>query len=83
MSAGASATRSLDQRLYLLLAIIDREALAGRAQVHIEPVLGDIDADERGSLVHDPVSLDTGCSALVTVRVARTRPAERQVFNRP
>jgi hypothetical protein len=53
--------QTLDQRRYLLLAIVDREARAGRAQVYIEPVLGDIDADERGSLVHDPVSLDTGC----------------------
>jgi hypothetical protein len=51
--------------------------------VHLEPVLGDVDADEGGSLVHDPVSLDTGSLALVTVRVARTRPAGRRVFARP
>ena len=51
--------------------------------LHIEPILGDVDTDERGSLVHDPVSLDTGLLALVTVRVARTRPAGRQVFARP
>jgi hypothetical protein len=75
--------QALDQHRHLLLAIIDREALAGRAQMHIEPVLGDIDADERGNLVHDPVSLDTGLLALVTVRVARTRPAGRQVVARP
>ena len=55
--------QELDQRHYLLLAIIDREARAGRAQVHIEPVLGDIDANEPGSLVHDPVSLDMGLLA--------------------
>jgi hypothetical protein len=52
--------QTLGQRRYLLLAMVDRQALAARAQVHIEPVLGDVDADERGSLVHDPVSLDTG-----------------------
>jgi hypothetical protein len=53
--------RALDQRRHLLLAMVDREALAGRAQVHIEPALGDVDADQRGSsLVHDPVSLDAG-----------------------
>ena len=74
---------TLDQRRYLLLAMVDREALAGGAQVHIEPVLGDVDADEDRYLVHDPVSLDTGLLALVTVRVARTRPAGRQVFARP
>jgi hypothetical protein len=51
----------LGQRRHLLLAMVDREALAGRAQVHIKPMLGDVDADERGSsLVHDPVSLDAG-----------------------
>jgi hypothetical protein len=46
-------------------------------------VLGDVDADEDRYLVHDPVSLDTGLLALVTVRVAWTRPAGRQVFARP
>ena len=75
--------QALDQRRYLLLAVVDREALAGGAQVHLEPVLGDVDADEDRYLVHDPVSLDTGLLALVTVRVARTRPAGRQVFARP
>ena len=74
---------ALDQRRYLLLAVVDREALTGGAQVHLEPVLGDVDADEDRYLVHDPVSLDTGLLALVTVRVARTRPAGRRVFDRP
>src|SRR4051795_4340052 len=50
--------------------MVDREALTGGAQVHLEPVLGDVDADEDRGLVHDPVSLDTGLLALVTVRVA-------------
>src|SRR5437763_1888172 len=48
-----------------------------------EGYLGNVDADERGSLVHDPVSLDAGLLALVTVRVARTRPAGRHVLARP
>jgi hypothetical protein len=51
--------------------------------VDIKPVLGDVDADKDRSLVHDPVSLDAGCSALMTVRVARTWPAGRRVFARP
>jgi hypothetical protein len=65
--------------------MVDREALAGGAQVDVEAVLGDVDADEQGSggLVHDPVSPDAGCRALVTVRVARTRPAGRRVLARP
>ena len=74
---------TLDQHRYLLLAMVDRQAIAGRTEVEVEPMLGDVDADEGGSLVHDPVSLDTGLVALVTVRVARTRPAGRQVFARP
>jgi hypothetical protein len=74
---------TLDQHRYLLLAMVDRQALAGRTEVEVEPMLGDVDADEGGSLVHDPVSLDTGLLALVTVRVARTWPAGRQVFARP
>ncbi len=41
----------------------------------VEAVLGDVDADEQGSFVHDPVSLDAGLLALVTVRVPVTRPA--------
>jgi hypothetical protein len=54
-SAGASATRALDQRRHALLVVVDREALAGRAGVDVEAVLGDVDADEDGSggLVHD------------------------------
>ena len=51
--------------------------------MHLEPVLGDVDADEDRYLVRDPVSLDTGLLALVTVRVARTRPVGRQVIARP
>jgi hypothetical protein len=38
----------------------DREALAGGARVDVEPVPGDVDADEGGSLVHNPASLDAG-----------------------
>jgi hypothetical protein len=53
--------QTLDQRRYLPLIMVDREALPGGAQVDIEPALGDVDADEHGSsLVHDPASLDAG-----------------------
>ena len=75
--------QALDQRRHAVLVVVDREALAGGAGVDVEPTLGDVDADERGSLVHDPVSLDAGFSALVTVRVAGTRPAGRHVLPRP
>jgi hypothetical protein len=45
----------------VLVVVVDGEALAGRAQVDLEPVLGNVDADEdRSSLVHDPVSPNTG-----------------------
>src|SRR3954447_22495441 len=56
---------------------------AGSTCSRKRPVLGDVDADEDRGFVHDPVSLDTGLLALVTVRVARTRPAGRRVFARP
>jgi hypothetical protein len=52
--------QALDQRRHAPLVVVDGEALAGRAQVDLEPVLGDVDADEQGCLVHDPVSLDAG-----------------------
>src|SRR4028118_1344382 len=55
------------------------EPRRGGAGVGVGPALGDVDADEGGSgsggLVHDPVSLDAGCRALVTVRVPVTRLA--------
>jgi hypothetical protein len=54
------ATQALDQCGYFLLVVVDGEALAGGAETHIKPMLGNINADERGSLVHDPVSLDAG-----------------------
>ena len=38
--------QALDQRRHALLVVVDREALAGGAQVDVEPVLGDVDADE-------------------------------------
>jgi hypothetical protein len=69
-----------DQRRHALVVVVDGEALAGGAQVDVEPALGDVDADEGGSLVHDPGSLDAGCRALVTVRVAGTRPAGRRAM---
>src|SRR3954447_2049870 len=72
-----------DQGRHALVVVVGGEALAGGARVDVEPVLGDVDADERGSLVHDPVSLDAGFSALVTVRVAGTRPARPHVLPRP
>src|SRR4051794_38108264 len=75
--------QALDQGRHALVVVADREALAGGARVDVEPTLGDVDADERGSLVHDPVSLDAGLLALVTVRVAGTRPAGRHVLARP
>jgi hypothetical protein len=46
-----------DQRRHALIVVVDGEGLAGGAQVDVEPVLGDVDADEGGSLVHDPASL--------------------------
>jgi hypothetical protein len=78
-------TQALDQRRHAPVVMVEGGALAGRAQVDVEPVLGNVDADEhrRSGLVHDPVSLDAGLLALVTVRVARTRPAGRRVFARP
>src|SRR5215218_4331037 len=60
-------------------APISGRFLAGNKDVR----LGDVDADEGGSFVHDPVSLDAGLLALVTVRVARTRPAGHRVLARP
>src|SRR5205085_960546 len=72
-----------DEPRHALVVVVGGEALAGGARVDVEPVLGDVDADERGSLVHDPVSLDAGFSALVTVRVAGTRPARPHVLPRP
>jgi hypothetical protein len=68
---------------HTLVIVAEGGALAGGARVDVEPTLGDVDADEGRSLVHDPVSLDAGLLALVTVRVARTRPAEHRVFARP
>ena len=46
-----------DQGRDLLLAVADGETLARGTQVDVEPMLGDVDADEHGELVHDPVSL--------------------------
>src|SRR4051794_27818933 len=64
--------QAFDEPRHALVVVVGGEALAGGARVDVEPVLGDVDADERGILVHDPVSLDAGFSALVTVRVAGT-----------
>ena len=77
--------QAADQGRHALVIVVGDEALAGRAQVDVEAQLGDVDADEHGSgsLVHDPVSLDAGLSALVTVRVRGTRPAGLRVFARP
>jgi hypothetical protein len=75
--------QALGEPRHALVVVVDGEALAGGTRVDVEPVLGDVDADEGGSLVHDPSSLDAGFSALVTVRVARTRPARRHVLPRP
>src|SRR3954452_5185718 len=75
--------QALDQRRHALVVVVGGEALAGGARVDVEPTLGDVDADERGSLVHEPASLDAGLLALVTVRVEGTRPAGRLVYARP
>src|SRR4051794_8390026 len=75
--------QALDEPRHALVVVVGGEALAGGARVDVEPVLGDVDADEGGSLVRDPVSLDAGFSALVTVRVAGTRPARPHVLPRP
>jgi hypothetical protein len=45
-----------DQRRHAPLVVAEAEALAGGAEVDLEVVLGDVDADEHGRLVHDPVS---------------------------
>jgi hypothetical protein len=37
--------------------VVDREVLARGVQVDVEPILGDVDADEGGRLVRDPASL--------------------------
>src|SRR3954453_22393503 len=74
--------QALDEPPHALVVVGGGEALAGGARVDVEPPLGDVDADEGGSLVHDPVSLDAGFSALVTVRVAGTRPARPLVLPR-
>src|SRR3954454_19228672 len=79
---GGGARPPADPR-HAFVVVGGGEALAGGARVDVEPPLGDVDADEGGSLVHDPVSLDAGFSALVTVRVAGTRPARPLVLPRP
>ena len=75
--------QALGEPRHALVVVVGGEALAGGARVDVEPVLGDVDADEGGSLVHDPSSLDAGFSAPVTVRVAGTRPAGRHALPRP
>jgi hypothetical protein len=57
---GLEGAQALDQRRHLLLAVVNGEALAGRTEVEVEPMLGDVDADKDRCLVHDPVSLDAG-----------------------
>jgi hypothetical protein len=53
--------QALDQRRHALLVVVDREALARGPRVDVEPILGDVDADEGGRLVHDPASLMRAC----------------------
>jgi hypothetical protein len=54
--------QTLDQRRHAPVVMVDGGALTRRTEVDVEPMLGNIDADEgRGSgFVHDPVSLDAG-----------------------
>ena len=53
--AGVAWSQMGDQPLQAGMVTGDGEGLAGWQQVDVEPVFGDIDADEhRGVLIHDP-----------------------------